>query len=144
MVDFSILSETEIKAIHTASLRILEETGIILTHPRAREIFTGSGAKVKAERVLLPADLVIEQISKAGRQISIRGRGGTIKTLGDKSLHWHNLGGARDIYDAGTGTRRKALLKDLQDCTRLLDALDEVTTITPFFTPQDVAGKRKV
>ena len=140
MVDFSILSETEIKAIHTASLRILEETGIILTHPRAREIFTGSGAKVKAERVLLPADLVIEQISKAGRQISIRGRGGTIKTLGDKSLHWHNLGGARDIYDAGTGTRRKALLKDLQDCTRLLDALDEVTTITPFFTPQDVAG----
>jgi trimethylamine--corrinoid protein Co-methyltransferase len=32
------------------------------------------------------------------------------------------------------------MLKDLQDCTRLLDALDGVTTITPFFTPQDVPG----
>jgi trimethylamine---corrinoid protein Co-methyltransferase len=140
MIEFSVLSEVEIEEIHSSSLRILAETGIVLKHPLGREILTGAGAKVKDERVLLPVCLVEDQVAKSGRKVSIRGRGGVSKTLGDQSLHWHNLGGARDIYDAGRGTRRKAALKDLQDCTRLLDALDGVTTITPFFTPQDVPG----
>jgi trimethylamine--corrinoid protein Co-methyltransferase len=140
MLEFKVLSKTEIEAIHTASLRILAETGIILTHPLARELLTGAGAELRENCILLPANLVEEQIEKSDKQVSIRGRSGVTKTLGDQSLHWHNLGGARDIYDAGTGTRRKASLKDLQDCTRLLDALDGITTITPFFTPQDVPG----
>jgi trimethylamine--corrinoid protein Co-methyltransferase len=134
------MSEADIEAVHSASLRVLAETGIILTHPQAREILSGAGASVENDKVLLPPALVEEQVSKSTTKVSIRGRGGLTKTLGDQSLHWHNLGGARDIYDAGSGTRRKAMLKDLRDCTRLLDALDGVTTITPFFTPQDVPG----
>lgn len=140
MHQFKVMSESDVEAVHSSSLRVLAETGIILTHPHAREILTGAGASVDNGRVLLPSSLVEEQVSKSTTKVSIRGRGGSAKTLGDQSLHWHNLGGARDIYDAGTGTRRKAMLKDLQDCTRLLDALDGVTTITPFFTPQDVPG----
>ncbi len=31
-------------------------------------------------------------------------------------------------------------MQDLRDSTRLLDALDQVDSITPFFTPQDVPG----
>jgi trimethylamine--corrinoid protein Co-methyltransferase len=135
-----VLSEVDIEAVHSASLRVLAETGIILTHPQAREILSGAGASVENDKVLLPPALVEEQVSKSTTKVSIHGRGGLTKTLGDQSLHWHNLGGARDIYDAGSGTRRKAMLKDLRDCTRLLDALDGVTTITPFFTPQDVPG----
>jgi trimethylamine--corrinoid protein Co-methyltransferase len=119
---------------------VLAETGIILTHPQAREILSAAGASIENDRVLLPPALVEEQVAKSFTKVNIRGRDGSTKTLGDQSLHWHNLGGARDIYDAASGTRRKAMLKDLQDCTRLLDALDGVTTITPFFTPQDVPG----
>jgi trimethylamine--corrinoid protein Co-methyltransferase len=140
MIELKVLSHMEIEAIHTASLRILADTGIVLSHSLAREMLTGAGAKVKDERVFLPASLVEDQVAKSGKKVSIRGRSGASKTLGDGSLHWHNLGGARDIYNAGTGTRCKATLKDLQDCTRILDALDGVTTITPFFTPQDVPG----
>ncbi|MFZ2097066.1 MAG: trimethylamine methyltransferase family protein [Anaerolineales bacterium] len=140
MHEYKVLSDADIEAIHSASLHILAETGIILTQPLAREILAGAGVLVENERVLFPPTLVEEQVSKAASTVSIRGRGGSIKTLGDRSLHWHNLGGARDIYDAETSARRKATLKDLQDCTRLLDALDGVTTITPFFTPQDVPG----
>jgi len=140
MHELRVLSEADIEAVHSASLRVLAETGIILTHPQAREILSGAGASVENDKVLLPPALVEEQVSKSTTKVSIHGRGGLTKTLGDQSLHWHNLGGARDIYDAGSGTRRKAMLKDLRDCTRLLDALDGVTTITPFFTPQDVPG----
>ncbi len=140
MREFRVMSEAEVEAIHSSSLRVLSETGIILTHPQGREILCGAGATIQDDRVLLPGALVEEQVAKSTTRVSLRGRGGVTKILGDQSLHWHNLGGARDIYDAGSGTRRKAMLKDLQDCTRLLDALDGVTTITPFFTPLDVPG----
>ena len=140
MDTFRVMSESDVKAVHAASLRVLAETGIILSHPGAREILSGAGATIDHDKIFLPPELVEQEVSKAGTNISIRGRSGSIKTLGDQTLRWHNLGGARDIYDARTGQRRKALLKDLQDCTRLLDALDGVTTITPFFTPQDVPG----
>ncbi len=140
MDELRVISDSDVEAIHSASLRVLAETGIVLSHPEAREILSGAGAAIQNDRVFLPPTLVEEQVSKAGTRVCIRGRNGLVKTLGDNSLHWHNLGGARDIYDASTGKRRKATLKDLQDCTRLLDALDGVTTITPFFTPQDVPG----
>jgi len=140
MHEYRILSEADIDAIHSSTLRVLAETGVILTHPEAREILASHGAKVQNDRVHLPAILVEEQVAKATSKVTLRGRGGIAKTLGDQSLHWHNLGGAREIYDAGTGTRRKALRQDLIDTTRLLDALDGVTTITPFFTPLDVPG----
>jgi trimethylamine--corrinoid protein Co-methyltransferase len=140
MHELKVMSESDIEAIHSASLRVLAETGIILTNPQAREILSAAGASIENDRVLLKPALVEEQVAKSTTKVSIRGRDGSTKTLGNQSLLWHNLGGARDIYDARSGTRRKAILKDLQDCTRLLDALDGVSTITPFFTPQDVPG----
>jgi trimethylamine--corrinoid protein Co-methyltransferase len=140
MYEFRVISEAEIEAIHFSSLRVLAETGIILTHPQGREILSSAGATIQDDRVLLPPSLVEDQVAKASTRVSLRGRNGATEVLGDQSLHWHNLGGARDIYDAGSGTHRRAMLKDLQDCTRLLDALDGVTTITPFFTPLDVPG----
>ncbi len=140
MHELRVLSDADIDAIHSSTLRVLAETGIIISNPEAREILSGAGAKIQGDRVLMPPTLVEEQVAKSSTEVALRGRGGATKMLGDGSLHWHNLGGARDIYDAGTGTHHKAMLKDLQDCTRLLDALDGVTTITPFFTPLDVPG----
>jgi trimethylamine--corrinoid protein Co-methyltransferase len=140
MLELSLLQENDIEVIHIASLSILAEIGIHLGKSKAQEIFAGAGARVERDKVFLPEWLVEQEIAKATSKVYIRGRGGSAKVLGDNTLHWHNMGGARDIFDAGNGTRRKATVKDLQDCTRLLDALEGVTTITPFFTPQDVPG----
>ena len=135
-----VMTDEEVEAIHAASLRVLAETGILLTNPEAKERLISAGAVAEEDRVCIPPHVVEEQVAKSGTKVRIRGRGGSIKTLGGGDLHWHNLGGARDIYDAATGTHREATLKDLQECTRLMDALDGVTTITPFFTPLDVPG----
>ena len=95
---------------------------------------------MRDERVLLPAELIETCLARCPQQVTVRGRGGAVKTLGDGSLNFHNLGGARDIYNHRTGQHRYATLDDLRDATRLLDALEHCTTITPFFTPQDVPG----
>jgi trimethylamine--corrinoid protein Co-methyltransferase len=140
MIRLTVLTTEELDAIHQATLRILSEVGIILTHPQAREILVGAGATVQGERVLLPPDLVEGEVTRCPRQVALRGRGGQRAVLGDGTLHWHNVGGARDVYDPRTGQRRPATLQDVRASTRLLDALKGVTTIAPFFTPQDVPG----
>jgi len=140
MIRLSILDQNEVEAIHQASLRILGETGVNLTEPKSRALLAEAGAKVQGTRVLLPPELVERCIALAGKKTTIRGRGGTIKTLGDGSLHFHNLGGAPQVFDSASGRRRHANVQDVRDATRLLDALENCHTITPFFTPTDVPG----
>ena len=140
MTQLAVLASDKVKAIHQATLRILEEVGIVLTQSEAREILTGVGAKVRGNRVLLPPDLVERTIALCPRKVITRGRDTEPVVLGDGSLHWHNLGGAPDVYEPRTGERRAATVQDVRDSARLLDALDSVTTVTPFFTPQDVPG----
>jgi trimethylamine--corrinoid protein Co-methyltransferase len=140
MLHLTPLTEEELEAIHQASLRILSEVGVALTHSKAREILAGAGAKVKGERVLLPPGAVEEAVGRCPSQVTIRGRDGKTTTIGDGGLHWHNLGGARDVYEPLAGQRRAATLEDVRHSARLLDALERVTTITPFFTPQDAPG----
>ncbi len=140
MFTLTALSREEVEAIHQATLRILGEIGFVLKDEGAREILTSAGAKVMGERVLLPAGLVERSIAQAGKRASVCGRGGMVKRLGDGNLYFHNLGGARDVYDPVTNTNRKATIADVRDSTRMLDALDNCHTITPFFTPRDVPG----
>ena len=57
MVKLTILASEEVEAIHQATLRILDEVGIVLTHLEALEILSGAGGRVRDDRVLLPPDL---------------------------------------------------------------------------------------
>lgn len=141
MNPWKIISDQEIEAIHEATLRVLSEVGIVLDHPQIREQLADSGATLNGAIVQLPPDLVEKSIEISTKKVKTRGRDGKIITLGDGSLHWHNLGGARDVYDPVSGKLHRATLQDLRDSTRLLDALDQATTITPFFTPIDVPGE---
>jgi len=140
MVRLTVLTDKEVEAIHQATLRILSEVGIVLTQSEARAILTGAGATVHDDRVLLPPDLVEQEVARCPKQVAIHGRREETILLGDGDLHWHNLGGAPNVYDPRAGRHRRATLQDVRDSARLLDALESVTTITPFFTPHDVPG----
>ena len=106
---FNLLSNQEVEALHQATLRILDETGIAAERAgQPRRCWPRPGRAWAEGRVCLPPDLVEGCIAQAGKQVTLRGRGGTVKTLGDGRLYFHNLGGARDIYDAGSGKRRPA------------------------------------
>ncbi len=140
MIQLTVLTDEEVEGVHQATLRILSEVGIVLTQPEAQEVLAGAGAAVRDDRVLLPPDLVERALAQCPRQVTVRGRNGEPVVLGDGTLHWHNVGGAPDVYDPRTGQRHPATVQDAHASARLLDALDSVTTVTPFFTPQDVPG----
>lgn len=141
MIEIKAISSQEIQAIHEATMRVLNETGIFINHAEAIEIFRSVGAIQEAGRLLIPRNVIEDAIKNCAQRVEIAGRNGERVVLGDGSLHWHNLGGARDIYDPAVGERRAAKVQDVIDSTHLLDALEGATAVTPFFTPQDVPGE---
>lgn len=141
MPPLKFLSDEDIKAMHEATLRVLQEAGVFWTHKPSLEILQDAGCTVKDNRVFFPPDLVMESIAKANKRPVIRGRNGQVNELGGGNLYFHNLGGARDVFDARTGTRRVATTQDAKDAVRLLDALPNCHTVTPFFTPPDVSNE---
>jgi trimethylamine--corrinoid protein Co-methyltransferase len=63
--------------------------------------------------------------------------------LGDGACHAHNVGGVPNILEESDSRhaeqqRRAAIRADNVKTARLLDALPNVSSVTPFFTPQDV------
>jgi trimethylamine--corrinoid protein Co-methyltransferase len=141
MNPWKVISEEDVESIHQATLRVLSEVGIVLSHPGIKELLLEAGATIKEDRLLLSPELVEKAIASCGKKVTTMGRNGEEIVLGDGTLQWHNLGGAREVYDPVSGQPHPATLEDVCDSTRLLDALDQATTITPFFTPQDVPGE---
>ena len=141
MEPLKFLSDNDIKAMHEATLQVLSEIGIIWTHKPSLDILTDAGCTIKENRVYFPPDLVMKSIETANKRPIIRGRNGQVNELGAGNLYFHNLGGARDVFEAKTGTRREATEQDVIDATRVLDALPNAHTVTPFFTPRDVPGE---
>ena len=141
MEPLKFLSDEDVKAMHEATLHIMSEVGIIWTHKPSLDILLGAGCTIKNNRICMPPHLVEDCIAKANKRPVIRGRNGQVNELGGGNLYFHNLGGARDVFDAKTGTRRIATDQDVIDATRVLDALPNCHTVTPFFTPQDVPGE---
>jgi trimethylamine--corrinoid protein Co-methyltransferase len=139
MIQLRVLGENGVKQVHDATLQILSEVGIVLTHPAAREMLAGHGARVAENRMYLPAHLVVKCVAQCPHTVKVQGRDPQ-KTvvLGDSGCYAHNVGGTPNIVDVIGGERRAAVRKDNAKAARLLDALPNISTVTPFFTPQDV------
>jgi trimethylamine--corrinoid protein Co-methyltransferase len=139
MIRLRVLGEEGVRQIHHATLCLLAETGVVLTHPGARELLSDHGARVERDRVLLPADLVERCVAQQPATIKLQGRDPEKAIeLGKDCWYAHNVGGVPNVSEARTGTRRPAARADLVQATRLLDALPNVSSITPHYTPQDV------
>jgi trimethylamine--corrinoid protein Co-methyltransferase len=141
MNTWKVITEEDVESIHHATLRVLSEVGIVLSYPGIKELLLEAGAAIKEDRILFSPELVEKAIASCGKRATTKGRNGVEIVLGDGTLQWHNLGGAREVYDPVSGQPHQATIQDVRDSTRLLDALDQATTITPFFTPQDVPGE---
>lgn len=141
MERLKFLSDEDVQSMHEATLRVLSEVGVIWTHKPSLDILLDAGCTMNGNRVCFPPSLVMQSIEQADKRPCIRGRNGQVNELGSGNLYFHNLGGARDVYDARTNTRHVATDEDASNAIRLLDALPNCHTVTPFFTPPDVSNE---
>ncbi len=135
-----LLSAEQLGQIEATALRLLEEVGISLDHPRAQELLHGRGCRVDGERVLIPSETVAWALANVDCDPVLRSADGTREVALGEGLLVHNGGGDPNVLDLETDVRRPATLKDLRDATRLLDALPNIDVVIPLFGPQDVPG----
>jgi len=137
----TFLSQDEMKAIHNASLQVLEETGIKVMSNKALNILEEAGVKVDYEkkRATIPADIVEEAIKWAPKTIKCCARNPKYDfTLDKKEIHFTTDGYAPFIRDFETGERRRSTKADLVDWIRIADYLDNIDLVWASICPGDV------
>ncbi len=122
------LSDTEIAAVHEATLHLLETLGLSQAIPSTVEKVTARGGSLTEDgRLLFPRDLVLECIETARRDIVLYGqRDGLEIDMSGARVHFGSGGASPSIVDLDTGAYRSATAKDLYDAARLVDTLDNV------------------
>jgi trimethylamine--corrinoid protein Co-methyltransferase len=124
-----VLSGDQITRINSASLRILEKTGVIIPHEDMLNRFEDAGATVdRAEqRVRIPADLVMRSISSAGKQFTLYGRDKTkTAAFGQGARNYNSIAGEAQWLDKLGGQRRFPSMNDVAVATRFADALSHI------------------
>ncbi len=124
------LTEAEINQIHEASLEILWERGMRITHKGALEMLTGAGAQYneKTGMVKFPPDLVEKCLATVPEQFTIGSRNGEQDfSLGKNEIPFvRNSSGAEGYLDLKTREYRLGTKKDLIEWTRLVEGLEYV------------------
>lgn len=135
---FDYYSEEQLQQVHEASLDLLKRVGISTSSERFRTLLLDHGCTEKNNRILFTQDVIDKGMKTTPDVFNLyhRDGGGTLE-IGKKKAYCQTLVGAPSVVDLETGERRDAMLKDLEDITRLADALDNVNIISPLF-PRDV------
>ncbi len=135
-----MLTGDQIEILHHASLEILERTGVRFHAAEATELLRKAGAHIsEGNRVQIPPDRVEWALGSVPKNITIFNRlGQPAMSLGGYRSYYGVGSDAQYIYDLATAQRRKAVLKDVVDGVRLVDALPNLDFVMSQYLPSDV------
>jgi trimethylamine--corrinoid protein Co-methyltransferase len=122
-----LLSSSQVRKIHEASMAILEKVGVVFEEERALELFGNAGASVNNEVVRLSSGMVEDLLKKCPSRVTLHAKD-PLKSvrLGANRVHYTNGYGTTFVKDLDTGKLREARLKDLEHFTHLADSLGNV------------------
>jgi len=137
----NFLSQDELDAIHNASLKVLETTGVKVLSKQALDILKKAGAKVDytCDHASIPRNLVQEALNMAPKTITYAARNPKYDFVLDKKKpHFCAEGGPPFIMDWETGEHRYSTSEDIALCSIIADSLDHVDLIWPLGAGMDV------
>jgi trimethylamine--corrinoid protein Co-methyltransferase len=135
-----VLSNDQIERINTASLRILETTGVVIPHEDMLNRFEEAGATVdRAEqRVRIPAELVARSIASAGKQFTLYGRDMTkTAAFGQGKRNYNSIAGEAQWLDEIGAQRRFPSMGDVATAARFADALPNINIVGAMADPHE-------
>jgi len=127
------LSEDKIEAIHDASLKVLENTGIKVESKKALDTLKEAGAKVDYtnHHVTIPRNLVEEALNRAPKTIKYAARNPKNDFMLDKKeSHFCADGGSPFTLDWESGKHRYSTAADVARCSLIADYLDHVHIVS--------------
>jgi trimethylamine--corrinoid protein Co-methyltransferase len=131
-----VLTDEQMEQIHTATLHVLNKTGIRFDSKKALQLFEKHGCIVDHDtsRVRFPEGLVEECLRKAPSRFHVKARNPENDMVwGGNTIYFQALAGMRTI-DLDTWKPRTPGRKEYYDAVTVLDALENVS-IVPWYTP---------
>jgi trimethylamine--corrinoid protein Co-methyltransferase len=135
-----VVNDDQIAQLHTATLDVLQRTGVKITHPKAMEVLAGAGAQVSGDIVKIPACLVEDAIRKAPSRLVLGTRTGkrTVFLERDKSFFGPSLD-CVDYLDPVTHKRSRFTSEHVKVTAKLCDALPNFQWCMTIGMADDVA-----
>ncbi|MEJ5202207.1 MAG: trimethylamine methyltransferase family protein, partial [Anaerolineales bacterium] len=125
----SVLSEDEIRRIHTATMDVLETIGVRFPSEKALNILEAHGAQVDRETMIakIPGVIAEEHLSRAPSTYTLCGLEPDFDLPLDGSHSYLGTDGCGvEIIDAFTQEKRPSTKRDVSDVGRVADALPEI------------------
>jgi len=121
------LTGDQVQQINKAALSILERTGVQVEEAEALRLFREAGADMDGNRVRLPRSLVQDAVDWAPSRVLLAGRDPKWDLELEGARVYIGTGGAAlTVLDPETGQPRPAVLRDVAELARLVDALDHI------------------
>lgn len=133
-----VMTKEDCVRVHEASLKILQETGVVFHGEEALKILKEHGAKVEGKTVYFPRKLVEDSLKKCPSKFKLRARNDERSVIVGEGLLIHPPGGEIYITDMDNG-RRNGTINDYVKMQKLFQACDDID-IAGFepISPQDV------
>ena len=126
----SLLNEAQKTEIHRATLELLRRTGVQVRSPEVREILAEATCWVDGDRVRIPPHLTEWAIRVAPSTVVLCDRDGDPAMYLEGNKSYYGTGSDTVfVLDAYTGERRRAVLGDIANVSRLVDALPNISFI---------------
>ncbi|MCD6599687.1 MAG: trimethylamine methyltransferase family protein [Dehalococcoidia bacterium] len=138
----TFLSEDDMKAIHNASLKVLEKTGVKVMSNEALDILKRCGAKVDhgEKHASIPGSLVEEALRRAPKTIRYAARNPKYDfILNKQEPHFCVEGMPPFVLDGETGKRRNSTSEDVASFSVIADYLDHVDLLWPAVVTTEVS-----
>ena len=114
-----ILSDDQIETVHRQSLKVLEDIGMDMLLPEAREILGKAGAKVDGERVRIGRDIVEQALTTPPAEFTFHARNPAHNLhIGGNWIAFAPVGGPPNCSDLDKG-RRPGTLEDAGNFVKL-------------------------
>ncbi len=137
-----LLSEDQKVEIHSATLELLRRTGVDVLVPEVRELLKKAGCWIDGERVRIPSQLIEWAIRSAPSRVVLCDRNGNPAMELEGRKGYYGTGSDTPfVIDAYTGERRQAVLGDIANIAKLVDALPNIDFLMCMGIASDVTDK---
>jgi trimethylamine--corrinoid protein Co-methyltransferase len=134
-----VLSDEQVRAIHSATLEILERIGVEMQDSQGRELLLEAGAWESGDRIKIPEKLVSDALASAPSRIAMYDRLGHLTMPLELGKVFFGPGSdATFTLDVETGERRRTVAQDVENFSRLGQTLGNIDFIMSMGNPSDV------
>jgi len=128
-ISLNILTEDEVRRIHTATLDVIESVGVKFPSPKALDILQAHGAKVDRATSIakIPGHVVEAALAAAPPTYTLAARDPALDLpLDGRHSYLGTDGCGVEVLDAFTGQLHRSTLQDVSDAARVADGLDAI------------------